>query len=180
MLVTSEDRAGSVTKSEAQRHIFTPGTLGYRFACYGWLQHLRASSLLLASPQLAANSFELESDQMAFAIGCGDFPVVNSHGNKGRGAGAGELHIWKSSADWMVLGLNCMKGAAKAVLPSSCWGEGVSPAPMLLQPEAVLQNHWKLWWMRWKEARRVLPDVWCRNRGPQKGNTMLCLAAHWS
>ena len=35
---------------------------------------------------LAANSFVLGSNQMAFAIGCGDFPVANSCGNKGTGA----------------------------------------------------------------------------------------------
>lgn len=40
-----------------------------------------------------------------------------------------------------MLSLNCRKGAAKAILPQSCWGEGTAPVPMFLQPAAVLQNH---------------------------------------
>ena len=39
-----------------------------------------------------------------------------------------------------MLGLNCKKGAAKAILPGSCWSERAPTAPTFLQPEAVLQN----------------------------------------
>lgn len=40
-----------------------------------------------------------------------------------------------------MLGLNCKKRAAKAILPWSCWGKGAPPALMFLQPEIVLQTH---------------------------------------
>lgn len=75
-----------------------------------------------------------------------------------------------------MLSLNCKKGAAKAILPQSCWGEGTAPVPMFLQPAAVLQNHPRKEETRAKgrEARRVLPAIKYRHRGPQEANTLLC------
>lgn len=46
-----------------------------------------------------------------------------------------------SLKEQLMLGLNCKKRAAKAILPWSCWGKGAPPALMFLQPEAVLQTH---------------------------------------